>query len=240
MAQFISFPAVAGLLFIATGCARNPDISDEFARISSQEVSNMDANSSGMIPAASLPKLAAATADSITYDLVIHPYSWDAASSSYIRTAALTCSDGYLRNRIDTITFYGDAGALQNPTFATVDSIHHVRCVTRMRDGKLLDITIDMHSTLTATFSGYMHVKNGTIAGTFDGEPVVTGTITDVTRNYYPLTRWQLWPVSGSITVDLHRRSFEVDFLGAGLVRLSITNKETEKTRTITVSVDQQ
>jgi len=242
LALFISFPTVAGLLIIATGCSRNPDISDEFARISSQEVSNMDANSSGMIPVNGLPKLAAATADSFTYDLVIHPYSWDSACGSYIRIATLSCSDGYERTRIDTLTFYGDAGRLRYPTLAGVDSIHHVRHVTRSRGGNELNVVVDMHSTLTALdlAGAYRHVKNGTIVGTFDGEQVATGTITDVTRNYYPLTHWQLFPESGSITADFPRRLYEVDFLGAGLARLTITNKATDRSRTITIAVDQQ
>jgi hypothetical protein len=235
-----SLSAAAGLLLFAAGCARDAQISDEFARIASQEIANMDANSSGMIPQAGMPKLAAATADSITYDLVIHPYSWDAVSASYIRRAVLTCSDGYERTRIDTITFYGDAGPIQGPTFAAVDSIRHVRCVTRTRGGNELNVIVDMHSTLTATMSGYTHVKNGTMVGTFDGEQVATGTIDNVTRNFYPNTGWQLWPVSGSITADFPRRLFEVDFLGLGLVRLSITNKATDRTRTLTISVDQQ
>lgn len=239
---FACLLAVAGLFLLSAGCSRNPDISDEFARISSQEVSNMDANSSGMIPPGSMPKSAAPAADSVTYDLIIHPYSWDAASSSYIRTATLTCSDGYERTRVDTVTFFGAQGTLQNPTLATVDSIHHVRHVTRSRNGSELNITVDMHSTLTPLdqSGAYEHVKNGTMVGTYDGEKVATGTIVNVTRNYSPLTHWRLWPESGSITADFPRRLFEVDFLGAGLARLTITNHATGRTRVITITVDQQ
>ena len=242
IALLISLSSIAGLSFISAGCSRNTDISDDFARISSQEVSNMDANSSGMIPVSGLPKQAAATADSFTYDLVIHPYTWDSAIGGYIRLATLTCSDGYERTRVDTLTFYGNAGVLRYPTLADVDSIHHVRHVTRTRGGNELNITVDMHSTITALdqSGAYRHVKNGTIIGAYDGETVATGTITDVTRNYYPLIHWQLWPVSGSITADFPRRSYEVAFLGAGFAQLTITNKATGKTRMVTITVDQQ
>jgi hypothetical protein len=233
----VSFSVLAGFSLFSAGCSRNPDISDEFARISSQEISNMDANSS-MGMTGGLSKTA--MGDTINYDLVIHPYSWDAASGGYIRTAVLTGADGYERTRVDTITFYGDAVTLQHPTLATVDSIHHVRHVTHTRGGNALNIVVDMHSTLTATVSGYTHVKNGTIVGTYDGEQVATGRIVNVTRNYTILTHWQLWPVSGSITTDFPRRLYEVDFLGAGLARLTITNKATDRTRVITISVDQQ
>ncbi|MBN2188806.1 MAG: hypothetical protein JW699_05080 [Chitinispirillaceae bacterium] len=239
VSRFISFPVAAGVLLVTAGCAGDPQISEEFARIASQEIANMDANSSGMIPPAGTPKLAAVT-DSITYDLVIHPYSWDAASASYVRLAVLTCSDGYERTRIDTITFYGNAGPIQNPTFAAVDSIRHVRRVTRTRGGSELNIIVDMHAMLASTASGYTHVKNGSMTGTFDGEQVATGTIVNVTRTYSTATGWQLWPESGSITADFPRRLFEIDFLGEGFVKLSITNKATDRTRTLTVAVDQQ
>jgi hypothetical protein len=236
---FLTIMAAGGILLFSVGCARNAVISDEFARIAAQEVANMDANSSGLMQASVLPKLAAA-ADSITYDLVIHPYAWDAPTASYIRLAVLTCSDGYERTRIDTVTFYGDAGALEHPTLAAVDSIRHVRCVTRTRGGSELNIIVDMHSVVTATASGYTHVKYGTVVGTFDGEQVASGTIENVTRTYSTATGWRLWPESGSITADFPRRLFEVNFLGLGLVRLTVTNKATDRTRTVTISVDQQ
>jgi hypothetical protein len=238
-ASFVSFSALAGLLFFVTGCARDPDISDEFARIASQEVANMDANASMGITGG-LSKSTAAAADTINNDLIIHPYSWDAASGGYVRTAVLTCSDGYERTRIDTLTFYGNAGTLQYPTLATVDSVHHVRHVSRSRGGNQLNVAVDMHSTIMMSGGVYTHVKNGTMVGTFDGEQVATGAIVNVTRIYSPLTHWQLWPASGSVTADFPRRLFEVEFLGAGLVRLTVTNKATDRTRVVTISVDQQ
>ena len=69
-ASFVSFSALAGLLFFVTGCARDPDISDEFARIASQEVANMDANASMGITGG-LSKSTAAAADTINNDLII-------------------------------------------------------------------------------------------------------------------------------------------------------------------------
>jgi hypothetical protein len=246
MALFASFSAVAGLAFSSTGCSKNENISDEFARISSQEVSNMDANSSTMLTAPSgIPKLAATAADTVYYDWNIHPYAWDTntvtGDTFLVRTATLTCSDGYERVRVDTVTFYDDNhNTLRHPTLATVDSIHHVRHVTRDKGGHELDLVVDMHSSVRSIGGNdYTHVKNGTIVGTFDGEQCATGTITDVTRNYVS-GHWQLWPVSGSITADFPRRKYEVDFLGLGLVRLTITNKATDKTKVITISVDQQ
>jgi len=239
---FISVSAMAGIAAFFAGCSRGEDLNDDFARVASQEVSNMDANSSGMIPQSGMPKLGAAAADTITYDLTIHPYSWDSINSCYIRTATLTCSDGYGRVRIDTVTFFGANGRLRYPTLATVDSIHHVRHVTRDKGGNELSITVDMHSTVSALDlnGAYTHVKNGTITGTYNDEQAVTGHITNVTRNYYPITHWQLFPESGTITADFPRRLYEVDFLGAGRAKLTVTNKETDKTRVVIINVEQQ
>jgi hypothetical protein len=241
----IAFSVVAGIAAFFAGCSKNEDISDEFSRISSQEVSNMDANSSGMISSGGTSKLVSGVAtDSITYDLTIHPFSWDtvAGDTFLVRTATLTCSDGYERVRVDTLTFYDHNGnTMRHPTLATVDSIHHVRHVKRDKGGNELNVTVDMHSTLSAIdqSGNYTHVKNGTITGTYDGENAITGTITNVTRNYLS-GHWQLWPVSGSIIADFPRRDYEIDFLGLGVVKLTITNNSTGKTKVVTITVDQQ
>jgi len=239
---FISVSAMAGIVAFFAGCSRGENLSDDFPRVVSQEVSNMDANSSGKIAQVGTPKLAAAAADSITYDWTIHPYAWDTACSSYVRIATVSCSDGYERVRVDTLTFFdASGGRLESPTLATVDSIHHVRHVTRDKGGNQLDITVDMHSTVRALdqYGGYTHVKNGTITGTYNGEQAITGLITNVTRNYHPLTHWQLFPESGTITADFPRRLYEVEFLGAGTAKLTVTNHETGKTRVVTINVEQ-
>jgi hypothetical protein len=241
-ALVISFSAIASLSLLSAGCGRNEDLNDEFGRIASQEISSMDANTSSMLTApGGMPKLASA-GDTVYYDWTIHPYTWDtvAGDTFLVRSATLTCSDGYERVRKDTVTFYDYIGStMRHPALATVDSIHHVRHVTRDKGGRELDVTVDMHSSVRPLNQNgdYTHVKNGTILGTFDGEKAVTGTITDVTRNYVN-GRWQLWPVSGSITADFPRRTYEVDFVGAGLARVTVTNKSTDKTRTVTISIE--
>ncbi len=235
----------AGMTFFFAGCSKSDDISDEFARVSSQEVSNMDANSSGMMSTSGTAKLAAVSvADTVTYDLTIHPFSWDTVGGDTfaVRTATLTCSDGFERVRVDTVTFYdGNGNTMRHPTVATVDSIHHVRHVTRDKGGNELNVTVDMHSTVSAMDQSgdYTHVKNGTITGTFDGEQAVSGEITDVTRNYLN-GHWQLFPQSGTITADFPHRDYEIDFLGGGEVKLTITNNSTDKTKVETITVNQQ
>ncbi|MBN1129822.1 MAG: hypothetical protein JXA71_12585 [Chitinispirillaceae bacterium] len=225
---------------LLSGCLIGPrdDISDEFARISSQEVSNMSANSSTMMQGSAAAKSAALYGDTIYYDWNIIPYAWDEPSGSYIRTATVTCSDGFERVRVDSVIFRNAAGmALRNPTILTVAAISHVRTVLRTKRGNEMNIRIAMQSTVT-TSPEITHVKNGTISGTYNNEAIATGAINAVTR-VFSNGRWQ-FPRSGTITADFPRRSYEAAFLGNGDAELTITNKATDKTRVIRVHVEER
>lgn len=236
--RFVILTLIAGMGCVFSGCTRNDNISDEFARISAQEVSNMDANSSTMINAPTLAKRAAVAADTVYYDWTVYPYTWDSTIGGYIRTATITASDGYDRLRVDTLIFKDAAGTgLRHPTFATCDSIYHVRNVKRTKGGNELDIRVEMHSSINLT-PDTTHVKNGTISGTYDGEQAATGTITAVTR-VYSGGYWH-FPESGTISVDFPRRTYVVDFLGSGSAKLTITNRSTGKTTIVTYQVDQK
>ena len=239
-ARTVILSAIAGAAGLFSGCQMSPSaqVSDEFARISSQEVSNMSANSSTMISSGSLGKELAVSGDTVYYDWQIHPYAWDATIQAYVRSATVTCSDGYDRVRNDTLTFKDASGtSLQHPTLATVKTVGHIRDVTRSKGGAALNIRIVMSSTISLS-PDTTHVKNGTITGTYDGEQVGTGTITNVTRQYTG-HRWQ-FPRSGQILVDFPRRSYDAEFIGGGDAKLSITNQTTGKTSVITIHVDER
>jgi hypothetical protein len=233
---------IAGMAGLFSGCIFGPStaISDEFARMASQEVANMSENSSGIMTSSAqeLNKLAAAEADTVYYDWKVHPYSWDATIQGYIRTATVTGSDGYERVRVDTVIFKDVSGTkIQHPTLATCKTIDHIRNMTHTKGGSELNIRVVMNSVISLT-PDTTHVKNGTITGTYDGEQVGTGTITNVTRAYTN-GAWQ-FPRSGNVTVDFPRRSYNVDFSGNGRAKLTITNKVSDKTTIITIQVDER
>jgi hypothetical protein len=242
-ARTVILSAIAGAAALFSGCQMSPSnqVSDEFARVSSQEVSNMSANSSTMIGAGAMNKELAtgAAGDTIYYDWQLHPYSWDATIQAYVRSATFSnLSDGYDRERNDTLTFKDASGNhLQHPTFATVKTIDHIRDVTRTKGGNELNIRVVMSSAITLS-PDTTHVKNGAITGTYNGERVGTGTITSVTRQYAN-HRWQ-FPRSGSIAADFPRRSYDVEFLGGGDAKLTVTNKLTDKTSVLTIHVDER
>jgi hypothetical protein len=228
------------VIALFSGCLIGPRdaISDEFARIASQEVSNMSANSSTMIREGGAAKNAPVYGDTIYYDWNIVPYTYDAGCGGYIRTATFTCSDGYERIRVDTVIFRDENGAaLQNPTLLNVSTVSHVRNVKRTTGGNELDVRIVMNSTISRS-PEITHVKNGTISGTYNGETIATGSVTAVTRAFEN-GRWQ-FPRSGQIMVDFPRRSYEANFLGDGDAELIITNEATDKTRVIRIHVEQR
>lgn len=238
--RMITVSSISGIAALFSGCGLGPDksVSDEFARISSQEVANMGDNSSTMI-GSPLSKIAI-TGDTTYYDWKIHPYTWEATIGSFVRSATFSnLTDGYSRTRVDTLTFKdANNNHLQYPTLLTVKTIDHIRSVTRSKGGNDLNIRIAMNSVITLG-SDTTHVKNGAITGTYDGEKIVgSGTITNVTRqrtNGY----WQ-FPRSGSITSDFPRRSYEVEFEGDGNATLTVTNKATDKITVLTYHVDER
>jgi len=227
---------------IFSGCilGLHNSISDEFARIASEEVANMGQNSSGMLTSVvgALSKKEICDAETVYYDWQIHPYSWDANVGGYIRTATITGSDGYERVRVDTVIFKDQAGvSLQYSTLATCKTIDHKRNVRHSKGGSELNITIVMNSQIS-TSPDTTHVKNGTIIGTYDGEQIGTGTITNVTRKYKN-NRWQ-FPESGTVLAEFPRRSYSVEYLGDGNAKLTVTNKTTNRTNIITIKVDER
>jgi hypothetical protein len=237
--KVLALALIAGMTGLFSGCGfRDNSLSDEFARMASQEVANMSSNSSGMMIGLGMSKTASAAADTVYYDLKIHPYSWDTGAGGYIRTATVVGSDGYERVRVDTVIFKDVSGTkLQFPTLATCKTIDHVRSVKHTKGGTELDIRVVMNSVISLT-PDTTHVKNGTIAGTYDGDRAATGAITNVTRAYTN-GKWQ-FPRSGNVSVDFPRRSYDVDFTGNGGATLTITNKITDKTTIVTVQVDER
>ncbi|MBN2037462.1 MAG: hypothetical protein JW768_12025 [Chitinispirillaceae bacterium] len=232
--------SLVAVTVLFSGCLIGPrdEISDEFARIATQEVSNMSANSSTMIRDGGAAKNAPLYGDTIYYDWNIIPYTYDPGCGGYIRTAAFTCSDGYERIRVDTVIFRDESGAaLQYPTLLTVGTVSHVRSVKRTKGGNELDVRIVMNSTITRS-PEISHIKNGSISGTYNGESIATGSVTAVTRAFEN-GRWQ-FPRSGQIQVAFPRRSYEANFLGDGDAELVITNTVTDKTKVIRIHVEQR
>jgi hypothetical protein len=232
--------AAIGIAALVPGCLFRPlDRLDDTAEYLSQEVANMGGTSGAMMSGGLGKSLATnMAADTFRADLLIHPFTWNAAIQGWVRTALYTTSEGYQRDRVDTVWFKNAAGdPVQYPTFATVSTVKHVRHVTHSKGDNTADILVTINGSLTAA-AETTYVKNGTISGTYNGESCATGTIAGVTRQYTGGS-WR-FPSAGTITADFPRFSYNVQFTGNSTAQVDITNKRTGNVRETTITVSEQ
>ncbi len=231
-------------MVLMPGCTKTTTSSDNgnsSGQLAADEVSNMGADEAAVVSnQGSVGKTVAAVAsaesvfiDSISY--TVHPYQYIAPN--WVRTATLTTSAGYVRTRVDTITFYNAAGvAVEYPRLDSFTTLHHVRNVTQSKGGILATLTIDVTDSLKRG-SDTTFVKNGTITGTCDGQTLKTGLISNVTR-VLSNGVWQ-FPSAGTISVDMPRYDFTVTFTGNYSATLYVDNLVTGKTRTVYLTVSE-
>jgi hypothetical protein len=232
---------VSSAAFLLPGCILGPreaDNSQAAAQFASNEVANMGVDAANAMGGVGLTKEAAAEAETTYVNWQLHPYAWDATSQSFVRSATFSTSNGYQRTRIDTMTFADAAGlSLQHPTLATVKTIHHVRHVTHVRGGDEVNVVFDMNSVVNKGADTTL-VKNGTMKGTYAGEEMASGTVTDVTR-MRTNGKWQ-FPSSGTVSATFPKFTYELVYLGGGAARATLTNTVKDKVTITDIQVDER
>jgi hypothetical protein len=221
------------------GCSTQSTSSDNgasSAQLASDEVANMSTTSGTIMNSAGALSKTVASVDTSYINWTVHPFAWDSASQSFIRSASLTTSKGYERTRTDTITFLDASGnALRFPTRATVSFIRHHRQVVQDKG----DITATLNFNVIDTINkgtDTTFVKNGVMTGTCDDQQISSGTITNVTRLLVN-GAWQ-FPSTGTIATTMPRYTFTCQFIGNGQATVTIHNLVNNKTRVITITVD--
>jgi hypothetical protein len=233
-------------MVLMPGCSKTTTASSDNGNSSGQlaadEVSNMGADEAAVVGnQGGVGKIFAAAAaagsvftDSISY--AVHPYQY--ISPNWIRTATLTTAAGYVRTRVDTITFFNAAGVpVEYPRLDSFTTLHHLRTVTQSKGDILVTLTIDVTDSLKKG-TDTTFVKNGTITGTCDGQTLKTGLISNVTRVRSDGV-WQ-FPSAGTISVDLPRYDFSITFTGNYSATLYVDNLVTGKTRTVYLTVSEK
>ncbi len=226
------------------GCAKqsssaSTDNGNSSSQLTADEVSNMGVDEGTVMShengSTSKALAAVATADTSYITWTVNPYTYD--GQSWVRTGTLTTSKGYVRIRIDTITFLDAFGnPVEYPRLDTVKTIHHVRHVTQSKGDITATLFIDIIDTLNRG-ADTTRVKNGTITGTCDGQTLnKSATIANVTR-LYANGFWQ-FPYQGTITTDLPRYTFVITFTGNNTATVTIDNLVTGKTRVVNFTVD--
>ena len=137
--------------------------------------------------------------------------------------------------RTDTITFLNGSGTpVEHPRLDSAKTICHVRHVTQSKGSITASLVIDDTDDFNKG-SDTTSVNNGTL-GTCDGQTVKSGTITNVTR-VFSNGFWQ-FPSAGSIAIDMPRYTFTINFIGNDQATVTIDNLITNKTRVVTLTVD--
>jgi hypothetical protein len=226
------------------GCSSTQSTSDNgnsSAQLIGDEVTNMSADEGAVMTnagtAAKTVEAAVTIDTSVSIDSIswtVHPYSYN--GQSWVRTATLTTSRGYVRTRVDTITFYNAAGTVvEFPRLDTFVTLHHVRSVTQSKGDITATLTFNVTDVITRGSTDTTLVKNGTITGTCDGQLLKSGLITGVTRTFNS-GAWQ-FPSSGTISILMPRYTFNLVYTGGGSATATIDNLVTGKTRIVYLTV---
>jgi hypothetical protein len=164
----------------------------------------------------------------LTGELIIKPYAFTEACMCFVREAKLTTVEGYERMRIDSVVLLDSTGA-KLVTFepARIAKMIHSRNVTKTKGGNEADIRFDMTVDIKTDGGLKVGVWNGVMTGSYNGQALKGGTLTNVTRPWEN-GRFR-FPTSGQIDLDRPVFHFQADFLGDGKAKFTITNKVNHK-----------
>lgn len=243
--------ASAFLVFGFTGCMTDSPKSDYAtdgeSALLKQEAENMGTVLNSAQTAAG--KIAADTTyDTLTSELVITPIHFDSAITGWVRTAQYTGWKGFERQREDTVYLEDSAGNKMGMPFTPrlAARVIHIRHVTRINPNTGKEVDLNFNTVLTWAFHGdsLFGVWNGTIDGTFNGNPFKQGTITNVERPFTGLTGLALgrgvFGVATSGTISIQKLVFdiEIEFLGGGDAKVTVTNTVNHKVHILNIDRD--
>jgi hypothetical protein len=241
--SFARFASVLGLMGAMglVGCNKVADTEEDVSELDGQsafiasEVDQMGQSLQGL-PGTALAK-SAVDADTITGELVIERYAYNADCSCFLRKAEFTGSRGYERVRLDSVTLLDSAGqALTTWDRERIAKIVHKRHVTHTKGARQVDVHFNTEAVFKLDNDVVVGVWNGTMTGSFDGEEFKSATVSQVTREYR--NGKFRFPISGSVTVVRPLRTYALQFLGEGDAQVTITHRRTGRVTIITVDRD--
>lgn len=236
------------LLITLTGCKRNPNSSswlflDGTAADASQEITDMGTAINDLDGFGSSPKMLnseKSAADTIHYSRVEEVEPWAYTAGWWTRTRNITHTiNGQEKTveKIDSVQFLDAAGTAQQfPSWATTDSVAHLRSVERVGAwathhlNLAMGIKISIGTDTTGTW-------NGLITGTLNGEALTSTSVNDVVRKR-GLGYWK-FPESGTINMDRPLRKIDVVFKGSGQATATITRKWNDEQKVIEVDISE-
>ncbi len=245
--QALKSLAIIGIgSFLLSGCLTSKEessySSDGASAYMTNEIDQMG-QSYGQIPEAGSGIAAAKTSASeinipvnvsITGELVIDPYAYNADCTCFIRKANYTGTKGFERERVDSVVLFDTEGNTMNHwDKLAIGKIVHKRNVTHSKDAKVFDMRMDFTVDIKTDAGIKKGVWNGTMSGTLNGEPFKSGTITNITRTFEN-GKFQ-FPEAGSIEIERPVFQIRIEFLGDSKATVTITNKLNKRVRTLFV-----
>lgn len=234
---------VGAAAFALTGCMTQEEGGGDYASDGQAAflVSEMDqmGQTLGQLSEGGLPKTAEPGDLVIRGELVIDPWDYREDCGCFVRRAEYTGHAGFERLRLDSVTFLDSAGAAMD-TFrpARIAKALYRRNVTKSKDGRQVDVRIDITVDMKWDGDRRVGVWNGAMSGSFDGEEFKNGTITEVVRPF--VGGHFRFPESGTLEIDRPVFRFKVEFLGDGKAKVTIRNKVNDRIRILWVDKDYQ
>jgi hypothetical protein len=191
----------------------------------------------GQLSEGGLAKTAEAGDFVIRGELVIDPWAYQAGCQCFVRRAEYTGERGFERLRLDSVTFLDSAGsALDSFRPARIAKALYRRNVTKSKDGRQVDVRIDVVVDMKRDGDLRVGVWNGTMSGSFNGQEFKNGSITEVVRPFVD-GRFR-FPESGILEINRPVFRFKVEFLGDGRAKVTIRNKVNDRIHVLWVDKD--
>lgn len=242
--KFFCCAVLSASVLFYSGCAKTTqpddfDAKDGNAGFMASEVNDMDL---AVLDSLGTGGLAKSAADPVRVEHIVYRWTLQADSATWVRRATVNYPSG-TRERMDTVRFFGvDGQTVSHPKLSLVDSIYHVRRVTRTVNGNTAESNLRMGIKLNRLAGDTSMVKNGIIVGSYNGYTFRTVTVTNVTR-----TRsngvWNVFPVSGEILIDRdaiiakRARTIQITYNGDNTATAVITRKSDNKQVTAVITL---
>ncbi len=223
------------------GCADNGTDADSFdamdgsAGALTAEIEDMGDVAMGPLVGSGVSK---ARAETVYVEVVVTPWTFDAASDGWVRETVAEADDGS-RTRMDTVWFYDAAGGpVQTPSLTKVASYRHVRSVNASlyhswESRFEMDVTIDKEPADT------FFVYNGSFTGSYDGEQYRSTDIEGVKRQLVRVASPHLaFPIEGTISADRPLRTIVVEFGGEATATATVTRKRDGHTTVFWIDIE--
>ncbi|MBN1980795.1 MAG: hypothetical protein JW795_04650 [Chitinivibrionales bacterium] len=238
MKQFLRCLGIGIVALVVVGCSNNPTepqqdvkVHDGSYSLASAELYSMGNSLLGIIGYS--PERIADT-----NEIIIRPWAFDEAIKSWVRQTKVSTSLFSL-SRCDTVVLYDENNnKVKVPDLATLKKCTYNRRVQGSYQEHVYDQTFALTVTVDRVGTKTYFIFNGTIIGTYNGNPITSAIIKEVKRELKVIPYEHLaLPSSGLIFIDIPIKTVQVEFGGSADVTVTVTRKSDGKVWIFTVNL---